>query len=592
MAAGVVLLGLGLKWWLVWRCGSDLPLLDQWAAEGSSALHPWVREVFNWRNLFWPHGEHHPAIARILSLGLFVWNGQWDCRVELAVNALLLAGFLAALAGLAGRVFSDWRLPVALLAVLGLLGLPGIYENHLWGFQTAFIGVLLFGLLHLLGMAEDRGWCWWAVGAAAGVVALFTIASGLMSAVVLCAVMLVRLWREPRNVRTWLTLVVNLALVYWGWRLLARSYATPGGRALDLGEFGTRLTVLLAWPLGFSLAAALLQAPLVVCVARTICERGADRTRLLLSAVGLWGWALTVCLAVGRGNGFGAVAGRYWDVLATGLLANLLAGLLLWPANRRARLGWGVAACGWIALVAPPVWQLSSPESMRWVHEVTTGLEARNHEMITTYLRLGKFGPPGDGTTHPALPHPAFTRMILDDPLFQRHLPPSVVPPLLVVPDPERSRGVAVRESAGRRTFVVGDARAVGESVLVSRPIERSGRPLLQLGVQGLVGEGAAELVAEDPAGRRYGLLDARVDSPGRFKTERIRCDAATVRIIARVPAGQVLEFTEPVEIGWLSFLVPKLLRGWWVLVAAGGVAFLAGLARWVAQGRRPTVHT
>ncbi len=589
MAAGVVLLGLGLKWWLVWRCGSDLPQLDQWAAEGSSALHPWVRDVFNWRSLFWPHGEHHPAIARILSLGLFVWNGQWDCRVELAANGLLMAGYLAALACLAIRLVGDWRRPVALLGVLGLLGLPGIYENHLWGFQTAFIGVLAFGLLHLLGMAEDRGWCWWLAGGFAGVMALFTIASGFMSAVVLCGVALVRLRETPRNVRLWLTLLVNAALAYWGWRLLARSYATPGGRALDLGEFGVRLTVLLAWPLRFSLAAVLLQAPLFVCIVRTIHERGADRRRLLLSGVGLWCWALTVCLAVGRGNGFGAVAGRYWDVLATGLLANLLAGLLLWPEAKRARLGWGLLGVGWLGMLVPPLWELNSPNTMRWVHEVASGIDASNHEMITTYLRLGKFGPPGDGATHPNLPHPAFTRMILDDPLFQHYLPPSVVPPLAVVVDPSRSRGSDLRDLSGGREAVIRiDTRASGDCVLVSQPIMRCGRPLLQLGVRGLVGNGRAELYAEDSAGRRYDLLDAWVDSTDRFKTERIRCDAKTVRIIARVPTGQMLEFTEPVEIGWLSFYVPKLLRGWWVLVVAGGGAFVVGSVFWT---RRANVY-
>ena len=585
MGVGMVLLSLGLKGWLIASHGSDLPLLDQWAAEGVSVLHPWVRDTFGWSAVLWPHGEHHPALARVLSLGLFVWNGQWDCRAELAANALLFAGYLAALAGLAARLFTDWRRPAALLGVLVLLGLPGIYENHLWGFQTVFIGVLAFGLLQLLGMAEDRGWAWWCVGALAGIVVLYTLASGFMSAVVLCAVTAGRLAQAPRSPRHWLTLAVNLALAYWGWRLLAAAYATPGGRATDLGEFCTRLTVLLAWPTRIPSAALLLQLPLVLCLVQVVRERAADRERLLVGVVGLWCWALTACLAAGRNNGYGAVAGRYLDVLATGLLANVLAALLLWPRRRSHRVGWGLGATVWCALVGPTLWAMNSPDTMRWLREVTAGIETSNREMLTTYLRCGKFGPPGDSATHPNLPHPSFTRQMLDDPLFQRHLPPSVVPPLAVVPDPEVSRGFERRAAPdGRGAVLVARAEAAAPAVLISRPIIRCGRPLLQLGVRGVVGPGMAELYVEDLSGQRYELLDRQVHSPDRLKTERIRCDATTIRVVARVAPGQTLEFTEPVELGWLSFVVPKLLRCWWLLVASGGALFLAGTAGWLGR--------
>ena len=248
LCAGLVLMAAAAKLWLIAQFGSDIPYLDQWAGEGSAALHPWLTGGFDWRNLFWPHGEHHPVVARVGALLAFLANGQWDCRVQLLGNVLVFGGFLAALGLWIRRVFTDWRLPAALLAAFVLLGQPGITENHLWAFQTQFLGVQTFGLLHLLGMAEERGKAAWVLGWLAGVVALFTIASGAASAAVLLGVAAFRLWREPRNRWAWCTLGANAVLVFWGWRLLVGAFSTPGGWAGGGTVFLERLTVLLAWP--------------------------------------------------------------------------------------------------------------------------------------------------------------------------------------------------------------------------------------------------------------------------------------------------------------------------------------------------------
>ncbi len=576
---GAVLVGVGLKLGLIARCGGDIPYLDQWAAEGASVLRPWLIGQFSWRNLFWPHGEHHPAVARGSSLLCFALNGQWDDRVQLVANAAQFAGFIAVVCFWATRLFTDWRRPLALAAVGLLLGAPGIHENHLWGFQAAFLGSLTFGMLHLAGMTESRGWRGLALGAAAGVIALFSIAAGVASAAVLVVVGAFDLCRGRERLRAGVTVLFNLGLIGWAWWLMADALPASGAVAHTVTGLWARLAVLLAWPLDRP-AAVLLHLPLLIALGLAVRRRGEDRPTLLVAVFGLWCWALIGCLAVGRGNGFNAVAVRYWDVLAAGIVANALALLVLRPAGCGLRVAWLAAALLWSAVVGDAFWRLSNPGALRWLeqHYAAVGLEQRT--MVTTYLQTGRFGGRGDGATHPNLPHVAYTKVLFDDPAFRRVLPPSVVPACTIEIDEERSRGFArTTDSTDGRAVLATAGPADGERVLVSREIEACGRPYLRLTVRGIVAPGVAELYVEDEAGRRHELLNERVASPGRFKTEHLEGGAKRFRVVARVQAGHELAFTEPIELGRLSYLAPKFLKQWpWVL-ACGVACFLAGVS-------------
>ena len=582
LCAGAVLMGAGLKLCLIARCGNDIPYLDQWTAEGSSVLRPWLNGEFGWQHLFWPHGEHHPAVARIGSLLCFVGNDcQWDDRVQLVANVGLFSLFLALLGLWAMRLCGDWRRPVALLVVAALLGSPGIYENHLWGFQSAFFGVLPLGLLHLLGMTAERSWMKWALGALAGVAALFTIASGLASAVVLVLVFGIELLRDRRHRRAWVTLIINVGLIGWSLWLVSDALSASGGVAHGGGELLGRLTVLLAWPLSRP-EAVLLQMPLLACLALSVRNRGKDRAQYLTAVFGAWCLVLVGCLAVGRNSGFSAVAVRYWDILATGLVANVFALLVLWPRGWMLRGVWIVGALVWVSVVGTAYWRIGNPGMLRWLGEHYAEVGQEQRTMVTSYLRTGRFGGLGNGDTHPYLPHPTFTKVLLDDPQFRRVLPPSVVPACAVVPDAERSFGFARTEPQdGGRAVLATVGQATTERVLVSREIEACGRTFLRLSVRGTVGEDAAEFYAEDEAGRRHELLNKRVASPGRFKTEHLAGGMTKFRIVARVKPGHELAFTEPIEIGRLSYLVPKFLAFWPAVFWCGVACFAGGAVAW-----------
>ena len=87
LGLGVVLFAVSAKLALVQRYGTDQPYLDQWVGEGVFLVQTPFHEQLTFGLLLSPHGEHHPALMRLLARGLIIANGgQWDCYVELVAS--------------------------------------------------------------------------------------------------------------------------------------------------------------------------------------------------------------------------------------------------------------------------------------------------------------------------------------------------------------------------------------------------------------------------------------------------------------------------------------------------------------------------
>jgi len=127
---------LGARWTAIARYGTDLPIWDQWDAEGLNALAPWKEHRFTLALLARPHNEHRVILTKLLNLGLAIANGQWDQRVECVVNALLPALIAAGLFALGRRGLARrWDAPLALL-LMASFGLPISWQNTVSGFHS------------------------------------------------------------------------------------------------------------------------------------------------------------------------------------------------------------------------------------------------------------------------------------------------------------------------------------------------------------------------------------------------------------------------------------------------------------------------
>lgn len=186
------------------------------------------------RGLFAPHNEHWSTLPILAYRGLYGLVGlttYWPYALLLVLLHLAVAHLLWRTARRSG---ADVWVATALAAVFCLLGAG--WENLLWAFQSAILGSLLAGLVHLALVDRDgpvgrRDW----LGAG---VACLGLACSAVGVAMVGAVGLAVLLR--RGVRAGLVAVVPPAAVFVVW------FVTAGRAGLDGGTPSP--SVLLALP--------------------------------------------------------------------------------------------------------------------------------------------------------------------------------------------------------------------------------------------------------------------------------------------------------------------------------------------------------
>ncbi len=593
LTLGVMLIVTGSHFWLIKNYASDQPFSDQWGAEGHILFEQWVHDRLPASYFFFSHAEHRPALTRLLAFAEFVLNGQWDCRVQMVVNVAICALSAGVMCEFARRFLSPRiHFGVALLAAV-LFSLPSNYENVLWGFQSQFYFLLLLGPLHILGSCRSNrvDMSWW-LAQLAGLLALFSIAAGVMSAVTLVGLTVFALIRGRRSIWSWATLVINLGLVFYACWLRPDGSALASLHANSAGQFLISFGRMLAWP-SHSWAGLLLALPLVVFCFRSLLQRDLDADTPChgLVALGLWSWLVIATLAYGRGAISGMIAIRYFDVLALSLFVNALAlSCLALSFPRRYRL-FALLAVGWVGLLITGVWRLNAPDYLGPGLAVRRDFFSRQQSVVSEFLATNdEASLQRDSAVRVFFPHYEFTKGVLRDPLLRRRLPPSIVPPLALVRDASRSNGFVVQSEVDG---AISSAESVSahDQQYISEPIERAGLALLRFRVRGQLVEGKSELLLEDANGRRVRPLGNSGDDSQTWRTVNFVAPAGPLRIVARTTTGSMgFAFTFPIEVGPLSWLAPKVVGCWaWVASAGAGCLVIGASAvrRVTREGHR-----
>ena len=345
---------LAAKLALIGHFGNSTPFWDQWSGQAKHLFIPALEDRLQPDALFRPLNEHRIFFTRIFTLGLLKLNGLWDPKVEMVAQAFLHSGCIVLLIGLCSRQLSGpkTRLAFAAFAVV-IFVLPFGWENTLWGFQSQFYFVLLWGLLGI-------SCCWkhpalsprWWLGVFFLGLGLFSMAGGLLAPVVAGMLMALHcaLDRGDRR-RQFAGLVVLAALVGLGIWLARRSGGGNELHAKNLWQFTKTLLELSSWPIKIATFAPLFQAPLVLLLVWTLrTRRSASDPAWLLIALGLWGTAQAAAIAYARAEGFGA--SRYTDNLTVTLAVGFACLLYLCTkVTGRFRRPLLIFACVWVAVV-------------------------------------------------------------------------------------------------------------------------------------------------------------------------------------------------------------------------------------------------
>ncbi len=328
---------LGTKLLLLEYAANSVPIWDQWDAEAANLIIPWMEGTLTWDGMIYPHNEHRILLTRLLALGLFELNGQWDPMVEMVVNAVISTGAGILLLVMLLRHFPSagirpWLFVIVLVAWM----VPYGWQNTLAGFQSQFYLMQICALLTINGMLCSRTFSTaWIVGFIAALLAIFSMSSGLLAAAVVFGMCLVlAIWGRilGESFRPWaITGFAAAVAMAAGLSLLVVVPHHDFLKAKSVIEFLGSFSKAAGWPwTGFVHPAFILQLPVVLLAILPFVEKRQPRTAELF-VMGLGAWVLMQALGFGyaRGGSGEDPSSRYMDLFLLGPIANFCALVLI-----------------------------------------------------------------------------------------------------------------------------------------------------------------------------------------------------------------------------------------------------------------------
>ncbi len=425
VCAALAALVFACRAWLAQVWGSALPFWDEWDLEADGLYRPWLNGTLRITDLFQPHNEHRLLLTRLVDLGFFILYGRWAPWAQIVLNAVLHAATAAGLTAifwpaLAPRARTGFAVGVALIfcATSG-------WQNALLGIQSQVYFASMLAVAALAGLTLARQWSlgWWC-GFAAALLALYSLASGVLAALAAAAVMLAFPSQPRRSAGYWLALGLIIGISAFG---LLGFREPPGQRAFhaqNLSQFYGVFVRCLSWPhVNSTLLWLLMQLPLVVLLI-VIWRRRTPLTATDRCAIALAVFSALQAAAVAHNRAAGLMdlrpLSRYQDPLLLGTAAQLYAALRLAVVlERPGRL----LACAWAAAGIFGLIDLTGTN-------LTLNLQYKrlqdtaSLDQVRTYLRTRDATVFTRDPLYPGPhPNPQVVQRILDDPVLRPVLP-------------------------------------------------------------------------------------------------------------------------------------------------------------------------
>jgi hypothetical protein len=553
--------------------GSSLPILDEWNGQGTDLLKPWEEGTLRFAHLFNPHNEHRIVLSRILTLGLFWLNGQWDSRFALVVNAMIFASLAIGVAAALRNMFGLRSSALIFSSVALWSALPYAYENTLWGFQSAFYLLLCFSFLGLWGAGlHPAGSRWWIVGVGAALLACLSMASGFLAPVALVVLGALKLAKNRSSFRDfWITAAVSFGMIALSLYFRVTVSQHEVLKAASLSAWFAAFGRALAWPFsGPPVAALAIYSPAIALLIsycwkrRAALDQEASRTAEALLGVAFWVVLQAAAIAYGRGgDGSQCPGSRHMDLLAPGALVNLFAVVAFLRANRQS---------AWIQRggnLAGTVWMIWILCGVIWTSHDQFGQCLARHggirideEHVRAYVATGDRGYLKESSS-PLLPFPdpTYFAILLDDSTIRQILPAVVRPPLQI--EKERDLGNCFvlggypREIADapheRRWGSFSEAGASSRGEMESASIKPR-LPYLQFEIAGYMRTGLSLAVRDNQNGKERRVVPTtRINQD--WRRGRVSASGGPLRIVARDQnTEEWFAFGEPRELGRFSY--------------------------------------
>jgi hypothetical protein len=347
----------GSKLWLIGAYGNATPFWDQWSVEAENLYQPFLRGTLHCSDMFTTANEHRIFTTRLLDLGLLAVNGLWNPLLQMVVNAALHAATLTLFIALLARTIGREHLPALLLFAGVFFSVPYAWENTLWGFQSQYYFVLLFSIacLWFTVTRPPLSAAWWA-GAASGLLAFLSCASGICAPFAAATVGLMFYGSGLRRTRGQLLAVAILAAM----AILAAALtpAVAGHEVLKPSSISKFLRVwaaVLGWPISWRVVGAILVCASPMAFAAVMLRRRPPAGSYEWFLLALVVWSIVQSVGIAYSRAACSLSTRYLDLYSIGILVNLACSLWLAQDRVGKQLGWrgrGVAVWASVLLIA------------------------------------------------------------------------------------------------------------------------------------------------------------------------------------------------------------------------------------------------
>jgi len=571
----------GAKLFLIRSYGTATPFWDQWGGEANRLYAPFLEGRLEWSQLLAPHNEHRSLASWLLSLGLLSANGVWNPLLQMVVNAGLHIALVCLLVNLLTHAVGPRFLPVALGFCLVLFGLPYAHENTLWGFQSCFYFLLLFGVgaIWLVITAEPFSARWWA-GAALSVCGFFSLASGAFIPAALAGAGAVQYLTGARSGGRHVASVLLLGGLFVLGAILTPSIAGHASlKATSLPKLLYAWDGVLGWPIRVTvLGPAVRNAPALLFAALMLRTRPpADDRRWFLLTLVLWMLGQSLAIAYGRAVGF--MAPRYKDLFAIDVLTNFACLFVIVKEYAGSR-AWPVpAAAAWAAIV---LGCLGSNVAKHCGNDLQDRLmKAEQQERNTKNYVLTGDRQHLENKPHLHIPYPEaeYLAAYLDRPSIRAVLPRNIAPPLKGVLDEGDAEAAVRADGFGPKTSrplapawgtygTAGEA-SMGMASIAFTAIHRG--YAVEIPVAGESRADGIELEIEQD-GRRWPLhVSGDSNESWGTATATVRGRPFALHITDQSPEAWIA-VGSPVAVGRCDHGIDLLLARWGVFVVVGAV--------------------
>jgi len=432
-----ILIIMAVRLFLVATYATSAPFWDQWDAEVDRLYRPFLDGSLRFTDLFRPHNEHRIFFTRVFALALFELNsGEFDARVQCFFNVAVFCVSLGVFLREVARDLAPGALTLFLAMTTLVFASPIGWENLIAGFQNQFYVLMGFSVAAIACAARARdNWHSCVILFGLSLCAVFTMASGLLVAAVVAALVIVRRINGTLLPRT--TTVIagsHLLLAAIAYAYVPRIPYADQFKAVGMGDLAHALIVGLAWPaVGKWYNALFLWAPTLLALLfagrRVILRRPLAPMTYVHMGIMAWVFLQAAALAYSRGHDMTGVSSRYSDLLALGLLTNLA--ICLRGALALAGRPGTVARCG------TGMYMLFAVASFGRIYPVSIlEMEARSavgKEQVTLMQRYLATRDPA--TLQKGLPpYPDASRLAatLDDPSVAGFMPPDIRRPISI----------------------------------------------------------------------------------------------------------------------------------------------------------------